>query len=450
MRVLIIFRHFGCLRMFGSVISELNKNNVKVILSKSSRSSGTEDLFWYFRRTEKFETADLRPIQNVKFWLHFYVGLMVDRIRWFRADLVKYSELRDRAVPKRGAHLSIELTFKALVRFLVLCLGPKRALSLTRALLARLPICQDLKRRISVLRPDVIIVSPLVDMGSELVQHVKVAKSIGVPSVLWVHSWDNLTNKGDLKVRPNQIVVWNDEQLRELQKYHEYEAEGVVVCGSPGYERWSNSSPSRSRRAFLSRLGIASGDQFVLWLGSSSYISSSLELSVVLELSRQIEIQIPTMKIVVRPHPQNLKPWNDFRIPTNCVIFPSGVTQVPFSKQSAMDYFDSIAYAEVSVGINTSAMLESALIGTPAVSLKLSEFARGQANTIHYEHLTKLCPVFQSVGEFVEALKESNIKISELDRKSLERFVMPQTGLETPSEIMVRELQSLVRNWEQG
>ena len=71
---------------------------------------------------------------------------------------------------------------------------------LTSALLVverAIPIDRAIVRpRRSANAPDVLLVTPLVDIGSDQVDYVKAARRLGIRSALPVLSWDNLTNKG--------------------------------------------------------------------------------------------------------------------------------------------------------------------------------------------------------------------------------------------------------------
>src|SRR5215217_3498050 len=49
---------------------------------------------------------------------------------------------------------------------------------------------------------------------------VKAARRLGVRSAVPVLSWDNLTNKGLIRVPPDQVLVWNEAQKTEAVMMH--------------------------------------------------------------------------------------------------------------------------------------------------------------------------------------------------------------------------------------
>src|SRR6185369_13195483 len=88
--------------------------------------------------------------------------------------------------------------------------------SLERAI----PPARPLLRYLDDHGPDLLIVSPLVEAASDQVDLVKAAHARGLRVATAVASWDNLTNKGDLRVATDLVLVWNEAQKREAIELH--------------------------------------------------------------------------------------------------------------------------------------------------------------------------------------------------------------------------------------
>jgi hypothetical protein len=56
-------------------------------------------------------------------------------------------------------------------------------------------------------------------------------------------------------------------------------------------------------------------------------------------------------------------------------------------ERSKTDYFDSMYHAAAVVGINTSAMIEAAIVGRPVHTVLLPEFWDNQEGTLHFHYL---------------------------------------------------------------
>src|SRR4029450_11684169 len=121
--------------------------------------------------------------------------------------------------------------------------------------------------------PDVVLITPLVDLGSDQVEYVKAARAVGIRSALCVHSWDNLTNKGLIRVLPDRVYVWNEAQKREAVAMHRVRREGVGVTGAPLSARCSARRPSTPREEFCAKIGLSPDQPFFLYLCSSQFIA---------------------------------------------------------------------------------------------------------------------------------------------------------------------------------
>jgi hypothetical protein len=99
--------------------------------------------------------------------------------------------------------------------------------------------------------------------------------------------------------------------------------------------------------------------------------------------------RLRTSGLLVRPHPQNWKQWEHVDLAAefdNVAFWPkTGVN--PIGGAARSDYFDSIYHSEAVVGVNTSAMIESGIIGRPVYTVQAEEFAATQEGTLHFQHL---------------------------------------------------------------
>jgi hypothetical protein len=110
-----------------------------------------------------------------------------------------------------------------------------------------IPVSARLTQFFNSHRPDVVIVSPLVDAASDQVDALRAARALGIPAVAAIASWDNLTNKGQLRVQPDMVTVWNEEQRREAATLHGIDPARVEVTGAQLFDRWFERRPSQSR-----------------------------------------------------------------------------------------------------------------------------------------------------------------------------------------------------------
>jgi hypothetical protein len=137
----------------------------------------------------------------------------------------------------------------------------------------------------------------MIDFTYAQTDYVKAARQLGIPTILAVASWDNLTNKGLVQVCPDLTLVWNDVQEREAVALHNIPRERIRKTGAQLYDHWFDKSPARDRDSFCSRVGnLDPAQPIILYLCSSSFICRD-EVTFVKEwlTQHQIRVFIPPM-----------------------------------------------------------------------------------------------------------------------------------------------------------
>ncbi|MBA2446847.1 MAG: hypothetical protein H0V51_02345, partial [Chloroflexi bacterium] len=285
-------------------------------------------------------------------------------------------------------------------------------------------------------RPDILLLTPLVELGSPQTDYVRGAKARGVRTGLCVASWDNLTNKGLIRDVPDLIMVWNDAMKREAVELHGVLAERVVVTGAVPYDHWFEWRPSTSREEFCGRVGLRPDRPFVLYLCSSPFIAPEEAGFVggwIRELRERGGPRLRDAGVLVRPHPINAAQWRDVDLsePGRVAVWPR-VGSDPVDAQSRSDYYDSIYHSVAVVGVNTSAQIESAIVGRPVYTLLAREFRDTQGGTLHFGHLAQaeggLLRVAETFEEHAAQLAEALVadaRADERTRQFVEAFVRP-------------------------
>ena len=241
-------------------------------------------------------------------------------------------------------------------------------------------------------QPDIVVLTPLVVLKTAQLDLGRAAAELGIRNVFAVASWDHLSSKGELTFVPQKTIVWNEIQKREAIDFHHLEADRVVVTGSQLFDEWFDRQPSTSREEFCARAGLRPDRPIVLYACSSLIEGSAPESPFVLRWARHLrESGHPVLRdcgILVRPHFKRGNEWRgiDFAGLDNIVCWPP-VGDVPADARSKADYFDSLHHAAVTVGLNTSAMIEAAILGRPVHTLLLPEFRENQEGTLHFRYL---------------------------------------------------------------
>ena len=228
-----------------------------------------------------------------------------------------------------------------------------RALSLCEELIPSEP---DFEAFIREEAPDLVIVTPT--------RHLRVVSNrlresgTSPRHSCGVHpfSWDNLTNKGLMRVQPDRVIVWNDIQRREAIELHGCVPDSVVIAGAARFDDFFARQPSTSRAEFYPGYGLDPARPMVLYLGSSQ-LTGPNEMELIRRWAESFRSSDdPTIRecsLLVRPHPALRTSWAS--------VDMSDVGNVAISLEASrgadQELFDSLYHAHAAVGLNTSAML---------------------------------------------------------------------------------------------
>lgn len=278
--------------------------------------------------------------------------------------------------------------------------------------------------------PDLIAVSPLVDFGAEQVDIVKSAQKAGVPVAACIASWDNLTNKGLMRVLPERVCVWNEVQRREAVELHGVPPDRVTVTGAQLFDRWFERTPSTTREGFCETKGLDAARPVVLYTCSSSFIAPApAEIAFVRQWLSAVRANPATasVNVLIRPHPFNVWEWRDADLSDlGPVAIHPRESYNPLSEDVRAGFYDALHHSSAVVGVNTSAMIEAAIVGRPVLSILAPQFEATQEGTLHFRHLLPenggFLQLSRSVEEHVLQLASA---ISEPDkwRERTTRFV---------------------------
>lgn len=301
-------------------------------------------------------------------------------------------------------------------------------------------------------RANLVLASPVVEFASPEVEFIKSAKRLGIPCAICVASWDNLTNKGLLRVVPDRVLVWNALQRDELVEMHGIPRERVVITGGQKFDPWFKLQPSTTRAEFAGHVGLDPHRPYLLYVCSSTFVAPD-EVPAVRRWVAAIRSAGGTLGehgVLVRPHPQNAAQWQgaDLSEFENVTIWPRE-GEYPDEGESRSGFFDSIFHCAAVIGVNTSAQIEAGIIGRPVFTVLLPEFAGTQVGTLHFQYLRRENGGFVHEASDLEThltqLEAAVANAGDADRISgfIDSFVRPRGRARDVAPIVADEIERL-------
>jgi hypothetical protein len=384
-------------------------------------------------------TVGQAPREGPEAWrsLARAVRLALDYLRYLDPRFTGAPALRKRARASAPAPIP-QLASLPLVRSRP---GIRALSALLRAIERAIPNSPAVAAYLAERRPDLVLVTPLVGLGSRQADYVLGARAVGIPVFFCAHSWDNLTNKGMVRGSPDRVAVWNDAQRREAVELHGIPEDHVVVTGAHSFDHWFDWMPTRSRQEFAARVGLLPDRPFLLYTCSSPFIAPD-EVGFFrrwLEALRSSgDSRLAEVGVLVRPHPQNAAQWSDVQFDDGQVSIWPRAGANPLDTADRADYFESIHYAAAVVGINSSSLIEAAILGRRVHTVLDEQFRRSQTGTLHFQLLLDPSTGFlRTASSFDEHLEQLGDALAAGDEDQpnhafLEAFVRP-AGLDVPA-----------------
>ena len=200
-------------------------------------------------------------------------------------------------------------------------------------------------------------------------------------------------------------------------RFHDVPPERVVATGAQAYDHWFDWAPRTEREEFCARVGLPADRPYILYLASSGgYVKQ--EAAWVLEWIARLRAEQPALRdvgVLVRPHPKTKEDWHaveradvgpvrvwprqDARdgLPAQLSDYNVG------SATAKREFFDSIHHAAAVVGVNTSALIESAIVGRPVHTFLDARWRYAQEQTLHFRQLVEVAGgVLDATDDFAE------------------------------------------------
>jgi len=389
MKILFLARHFSYLRLFESAVVELARRGHTIHLSADREESlGGARMVERIASQYPNVTVGWTPGRESGAWsdLAKKLRLGIDYLRYLDPRYAETPKLRSRAAdrtPKAVMALATMPVLRTRAGRKLLAWG-------LRQLETAIPRSPALDRFFREHNPDLVIITPLIDLGSPQNDHYRSARALGLRTVLAVGSWDHLSSKSLLRDVPDLVTVWNEVQKAEAMELHGVPESRIAVTGAQCYDQWFGRTPSRPRREFCERVGLDPDKPFVLYVCSSLFKGTANEAQFVESWIQALRSSphplLREMGILVRPHPARLYEWQNTDLTEWKNVAFHGAH--PVDTESKNDYFDALYYSAAVVGLNTSAFLEAGVVGRPVFTVLLPEISReNQEGTIHFKYL---------------------------------------------------------------
>jgi FkbM family methyltransferase len=404
MRILFILKQAGYLRHFNSVVAALAERGHTVRVACQDGEQGLPSGL----ESRPGVSATVCRRKRGDEWTQYasLVRRSADYLRYLAPAFRLSRKLRERAFAKLVQTLSNGLR-EAPPEWAEVALGlteeeQDRLRRLHAMIEGLIPPDDGIRRFLEEENPELVLITPLIDIGSGQAEYVKACRALDIPIGMVLFSWDNLSTKGLIHEMPDSVLVWNELQVKEAIELHGVPAKRLVVTGAPRFDEFFALKPSVGREEFYALLGFDAAEPIVLYLGSSKFVAEREEAFIRTWIEAvRADPRLARANILIKPHPDLNRAWGEEgeRVgwtgpggEVKCRLshplpFPRvAVTRARFT--GAQFLYDCLHHSAAVVGLNTSAELEAAIVGRPVLTVRAPEdLVDGQESTLHFHYL---------------------------------------------------------------
>jgi len=242
-------------------------------------------------------------------------------------------------------------------------------------LLLSYPRSPEAIERLRTKRPDVLLTTaPFQYLQPAL---VAAARSLGIPTIALIPSWDNVSTKGRLVIRYDGFIVWSKRTKEELHHFYPYTRDvPIYVVGAAQFDVFYQKRFDISREAFCADNGLRPEAPIIVYaLGSPNFLK---EHHGALDMAQRVARgDLGDAQLIVRPHPAHYMGEMEGLLGQ---FYPHVVLQKTAEIGTARDarsqderqileWVNTFRHADVVVNLSSTVTVDAAILDRPVVNL---------------------------------------------------------------------------------
>ncbi len=151
------------------------------------------------------------------------------------------------------------------------------------------------------------------------------AQKEGVPVVLMIHSWDNITSKSGIRQMTSdsvgrllparfvdKFIVWNEILADELTDMYGISKDRIFLSGIPQFDDYVHKEKISTRDEFFKRVGLDPKKKLLFYLATSPSIihDQTVVINAIIDAMRSGKLEKPC-QLLIRFHPRtDMRDWS--------------------------------------------------------------------------------------------------------------------------------------------
>lgn len=229
--------------------------------------------------------------------------------------------------------------------------------------------------RLAAYKPSLIVSSGLFQFEQPAL--FEAARKLGIPTIAYIPSWDNISTKNRMVYRYDGYIVWSEQVKRELHEFYPATKEApVYVVGAPQFDVFFNKDFHQSREDFCREQGLDIDLPIIVYaLGSPNFLQEhhgAIEFA-----KRVVRGDVGRVQLLIRPHPihdnaEMKAMFDSFGPSVRLQESPNaGIELVKRSqdREQVTEWINTFRHADVVINLSSTVTIDAAMFDKPVVNL---------------------------------------------------------------------------------
>lgn len=242
-------------------------------------------------------------------------------------------------------------------------------------LLLSYPRSAEAEERLRKIQPSVIVVTGAFQFEQPAI--FSAAKKLGIPTLAYIPSWDNITTKNRMVFKYDGYLVWSEQTRSELHQYYPASKNApVYITGAPQFDIFFQKRFYEARTEFCRTQNLDPDLPIIVYaIGSPNFLQEhhgAIEMA-----NRIVEGKLGKIQMLVRPHPihdnaalsrvfDRYAPLVRLQRTHNAGKAVAERTQ---DDKQIREWINTFRHADVLVNLASTVSIDAAIFDCPVVSL---------------------------------------------------------------------------------
>jgi hypothetical protein len=242
-------------------------------------------------------------------------------------------------------------------------------------LLLSYPRSAEAEKRLKEMKPSVIITTGPFQYEQPAI--FAAAKKLGIPTLAYIPSWDNITTKNRMLFKYDGYIVWSEQIKKELNEVYPYSKnQPVYVVGAPQYDIFKQSRFYQSREEFCDAQNLRADLPVIVYaLGSPNFLK---EHHGAIDFAKRVfRGEFGKAQMLVRPHPihdnaELREVFCKFAPQVRLQQTPNAgrrLTERLQDEEQIVEWVNTFRHADVVVNLSSTVTVDAAIFDRPVVNL---------------------------------------------------------------------------------